>query len=57
MKATIKTGDSFALPIQFYDTTNPQAQLAIQTFVAASELYANKTGFLATTPLGALVTS
>lgn len=50
MKTTIKTGGSFALPIQFYDTTNPQVLLA------ASELYANKTGFLAPTPLGVLIT-
>ena len=36
--------------------TNSQAQLAVQTFICASELYANKTGFLAPTPLGVLIT-
>ena len=35
---------------------NIQAQLAVQTFVSASELYAYKTGFLAPTPLGVLIT-
>ena len=36
--------------------TNTQAQLAVQTFVCASALYANKTGFIAPTPLGVLIT-
>ena len=36
--------------------TNTQAQLAVQTFICASALYANKTGFIAPTPLGVLIT-
>lgn len=36
--------------------TSIQAQFAVQTFVSSGQLYANKTGFLAPTPLGVLIT-
>ena len=38
MKATIKTGDSFALPIQFYDTTTGQGLSITNDMIITAEI-------------------